>query len=333
MLRDGYERKIRYLRVSLTDKCNLRCSYCIPPEGVEFLPHDEVLRNEEFVHFIGLFVEMGVAKVRFTGGEPLVRKGFIDIARNVRESFPDLEICLTTNGVLLADYLEALHELGVHKINISLDSLDRERYRRITGKDVLPDVLSSMEKALKIGTFKIKLNAVLFSETIAELDALLEYAASGNFTIRFIERMPFLAEAQGEHFVSGDELLEEIKRFGNLQRNQMSDTNVALMYDLHMFNGKEVRVGIIPPMTHKFCARCDRLRLTCDGHLKTCLYSGKEYDLKSLYRQDTGDNRLKEAIRAAVNEKPREHSVDCTEYSSQGCAAILSIRSMSKIGG
>lgn len=333
MLRDGYERKIRYLRVSLTDKCNLRCSYCIPPEGVEFLPHDEVLRNEEFVHLIGLFVEMGVGKVRFTGGEPLVRKGFADIVGKVRERFPALEICLTTNGVLLENYLEALHELGVQKINISLDSLDRERYRRITGKDVLPDVLASIEKALQIGSFKIKLNAVLFRETLAELDALLGYAASGDFVIRFIERMPFLAEGEGGPFVSGDELVEALKRFGNLQRSQVSDTNVALMYHLKMMNGREVKVGIIPPMTHKFCARCDRLRLTCDGHLKTCLYSGKEYDLKSLYRQDMGDDKLKEAIRTAVNEKPREHKVECAEYGSQGCAAILSIRSMSKIGG
>lgn len=333
MLRDVYERKIRYLRVSLTDKCNLRCSYCIPPEGVEFLPHDEVLRNEEFVHIIGLFVEMGVAKVRFTGGEPLLRKGFIDIVDKVRERFPNLEICLTTNGVLLEDYLEKLHELGVHKINISLDSLKPKRYQQITGRDALQNVLSSIETALNIGTFKIKLNAVLFRETLAELNELFEYAATRKLVLRFIERMPFLPERDDQGFVSGDELVEQLKNFGVLERDHVDDTSVALMYRISLRTGEKVKVGIIPPMTHKFCTRCDRLRLTCDGHLKTCLYARKEYDIKSLYRKDMGDDRLKELIRAAVNEKPREHTVECEGYGSQGCAAILSIRSMSKIGG
>jgi cyclic pyranopterin phosphate synthase len=333
MLRDSYQRKIRYLRVSLTDKCNLRCAYCMPPEGVEFLPHDEVLRNEEFVHLIGLFVEMGVAKGRLTGGEPLVRKGFIDIVSKVRELFPDLEICLTTNGVLLGPYLEKLNDLAVRKINISLDTLNRERYARITGRDYLPDVLASIERAQGIGGFNIKLNAVLFRETLSELADLLGYAASRNLVLRFIERMPFIAEEEGQRFVPGDDLVEALKQYGTIGRDCEADTNVALMYHLEMHNNEKVRIGIIPPMTHKFCARCDRLRLTSDGHLKTCLYSRNEYDLKTLYRQDMGDEKIVEMIRAAVNEKPREHGVDCAEYGAQGCASILSIRTMSKIGG
>ncbi len=333
MLRDGYERKIRYLRVSLTDRCNLRCSYCIPPEGVEFLPHDEVLRNEEFVYLIGIFVEMGVSKVRFTGGEPLVRKGFIEIIEKVRARFPQLELCLSTNGVLLRNYLEQLQALEVTRINISLDTLNPARYAQLTGRNVLTDVLSSIERAVEIGAFNIKLNTVLFRETLSELGDLLSYAAEKNATLRFIERMPFLAENGNEQFISGDELVEELKKFGTLDRDCHADTSVAQMYNFTMDNRAKVRVGVIPPMTHKFCAQCDKLRLTCDGHLKTCLYSEKEYDLKSLYRQDMGDENLKSAILDAVHEKPLEHWVDCAMHANRGCAAIFSIRTMSKIGG
>ncbi|MCX7678152.1 MAG: GTP 3',8-cyclase MoaA [Spirochaetes bacterium] len=333
MLFDGYQRRIRYLRVSLTDKCNLRCVYCMPQEGVEWLSHDEILRNEEFVHLINLFIEMGVEKVRFTGGEPLVRKGFLHIIQMIRAQHPHLEICVSTNGVLLADYLESLRDLRVEKLNISLDTLDRRRYERITGSDALANVRLSIEKAVAMGTFNIKLNAVIFEETLSELNELVAFAAENNVAIRFIERMPFLAEDKTQRFVSSEELLKELHRVGYLERDCRSDTNVAKMFLLTRPDGKKLRVGIIPSVTHKFCGRCDRLRLTCDGHLKTCLYATSEYDLKSLYRQDVGDAVLKKIIFNAVNEKPFEHKITCEQYSSRGCASILSIRTMSKIGG
>lgn len=332
-MKDKYLRKIDYLRVSLTDKCNLRCSYCIPPSGVEMLEHDEVLRNEEFIHFIGIFAGLGVRKIRFTGGEPLVRKGFIEILKKTREQFPGLDLCLTTNGTLLESSLEQLRALEVRKINISLDTLDRERYRRITGRDERDSVLSAIERALGFDYFKIKINAVLFRETLAELGRLVDYASSRDLALRFIERMPFLGEDGKQDFVSAAELEKALGGFGHLKRDTESDTSVAVMYELSGSGPRPVRIGIIPPMTNKFCSQCNRLRLTCDGRLKTCLYSQKEYDLKTPHRQDMGDQVLKEIILGAVNEKPREHSINCVEYGSQGCASLLSIRSMSKIGG
>lgn len=333
MLKDKYQRKLNYLRVSLTDKCNLRCRYCIPPSGVDLLAHDEVLRNEEFIYFIGLFAEMGVRKIRFTGGEPLVRKGFLHIIEKTRERFPELELCLTTNGTLLESSLERLRALGVRKINISLDTLVRERYRLITGRDEIGSVLSSIERALEYDYFKVKINAVLFRETLEELGSLVGFASTRDLVLRFIERMPFLGEEEHQHFVPAAELEAGLSRLGELRRDGKTDTSVAIMYELHGAGERPVRIGIIPPMTNKFCSHCNRLRLTCDGRLKTCLYSQKEYDLKAPYRQDMGDAAIREIILGAVNEKPREHNIDCVEYGSQGCASVLSIRSMSKIGG
>lgn len=333
MLSDGYHRQIQYLRVSLTDKCNLRCVYCMPPEGVELLPHDEVLRNEELVYFISLFVALGVKKVRFTGGEPLVRKGWLDIIQRVRQQHPQLEIGLSTNGVLLADYLESLSALRVEKINISLDTLNRQKYIQITGRDVMSNVLLSIDKAVQIGTFNVKLNVVLFEETLDEIDDLLNFAAERKVVIRFIERMPFLAEGKTHRFLPIDVLMDKLQQMGYLYRDIHSDTNVAQMYELAMRNGKTIKIGIIPAMTAKFCNRCNKIRLTCDGHLKTCLYETTEYDLKTLYRQDMGDDVIKKTIFDAVNEKPLEHRINCTDYARRGCASILSIRTMSKIGG
>ena len=333
VLEDKFKRKLNYLRVSLTDKCNLRCGYCIPPEGVHLLPHDEVLRNEEFVHLIDMFAGLGVWKVRFTGGEPLVRKGFMDIISRVRELHPALELCLTTNGTLLSGHLDALRSTGVRKLNISLDTLDRERYRSITGRDQIQTVLLSIDRALEMGGFNIKMNAVLFRETLQELPRMMDYAGERGLVLRFIERMPFLGEGEKQHFLSADELVSELGRLGDLTRNMEFDTSVAVMYELRREGRRPVKIGVIPPMTHKFCASCNRLRLTCDGMLKTCLYSQKEYDLKSPYRQDMGDEVMKKIIFGAVNEKPLEHGIDCVEYCSQGCASLLSIRTMSKIGG
>ncbi|MBP7584205.1 MAG: GTP 3',8-cyclase MoaA [Spirochaetes bacterium] len=333
MLKDKYQRKINYLRISLTDKCNLRCRYCIPPEGIDLLPHDEVLRNEEFVHMIEIFAGLGVRKIRFTGGEPLVRKGCIDIIERTRELFPEMDICLTTNGTLLEGVLDSLRDLGVRKINISLDTLDRERYRAITGRDGLSAVLSAIERAREYRFFSIKINAVLFRETLEELGGLVEYASSRELVLRFIERMPFLGEGEDQQFVPASKLEEELSRIGELRRDVKTDTSVALMYELVTPGGRVTRIGIIPPMTHKFCSQCNRLRLTCDGRLKTCLYSQNEYDLKKPYRQDMGDDSIRKIILDAVDQKPREHRINCVEYGSQGCASLLSIRSMSKIGG
>jgi cyclic pyranopterin phosphate synthase len=332
MLTDTYKRKHDYLRVSITDKCNLRCRYCMPPEGVELLPHGQVLRNEEFVRLIGIFVSMGVVKVRFTGGEPLVRKGFIDIVSRTRSSHPALELCLTTNGILLGDYIDGLRSLGVRKLNISLDTISRERYRAITMQDGLAGVLSAIDRALDSDFFDVKVNAVLFRETIDELDEYLDYFRERDVTVRFIEKMPFVTEETGGSFLSSDVLVEELRARGEMKRNTGIDTNVALMYD-YLYRGRyPMKIGVIPPLTQKFCSACNRLRITSDGYLKTCLHSSADHDLKRLLREGADDDGVRAEIVRAVAEKGEGHSLDC-DHDDGGCSVRPRSRFMSKIGG
>jgi cyclic pyranopterin phosphate synthase len=333
MLRDNYQRKHDYLRISVTDKCNLRCTYCMP-RGVKQFTHDEVLRNEEFVHFIGLFVELGVRKIRFTGGEPLVRKGIMDIIAQTREQFPDVELCLTTNGVLLDEVLDDLHRLNIRKLNISLDTLSPQRYAEITGRHYLDRVLSNIERALQFDFFDIKINAVLFRETLDELDHFLENFKEKKVTLRFIERMPFTSDKQFSEFLSADDFVNALELRGELIRDNTIDTNVAIMFQFNYRSRYPMFIGVIPPLTHKFCSRCNRLRLTCNGLLKTCLLSKSEYDLKSPYRADVGDESLTRIILKAVREKPKQHTLDSSCNVTHGCSSLEFERiSMNRIGG
>ena len=334
MLKDKFERKINYLRISLTDKCNLRCVYCIPAEGVELLPHDEVLRNEEFLHFIGIFVDLGVEKIRFTGGEPLVRRGVVDIIAKTRELHPEIELCLTTNGVLLDEVLDDIYRTKVKKLNISLDTVSAERYRDITGRNLFKRVISNIERAISYNYFDVKINAVLLKESIDELDSFLDYFKDKDVTLRFIEKMPFLEENVLNSFLSSDEFIRSLRSKGKLIRNEDIDTNVAEMFELQYRDKYTIRIGVIPTISHKFCSRCNRLRLTCDGSLKTCLNFPVEYDLKTPYRMDMGDDAIRDIIAKAVAEKPEAHKLD-GYYGNDGCSSIayVKVRTMSKIGG
>lgn len=335
MLTDSHSRRIDYLRLSVTDKCNLRCKYCIPPEGVEYLAHDQVLRNEEFVHLIGIFINLGVKKIRFSGGEPIVRKGLIDILSSIRELYPDVELCLTTNGVLLDTVLEDLYRLRIKKINVSLDTLSAEKYHEITGSDCLDKVLGNIDRALSYDFFKLKINTVLFRETLDRLDEFLEYVKKNDVMLRFIEKMPFIKEEHNLSFVSSEKLIEKLKTKGSLERKRSFDTTVAIMYKFFYQERYVINLGVIPPVTNKFCSRCNRIRLTCDGIIKSCLNSPLEYDLKTPYRMEMGDEALREIIINAVNEKPRDHDFECTYQKARGCASITKnfSRTMSKIGG
>jgi len=332
MLTDTYLRKHNYLRISITDKCNLRCRYCMPPEGVTFLPHTEVLRNEEFVDLIKIFVNMGVTKVRFTGGEPLLRKGIMDIISSTRQLFPDLELCLTTNGVLLGDYLDRLHEVKLNKLNISLDTLSKKRYEDITRRDSFDQVISNIAQTVESGNFDVKVNAVLFKETLDEIDDFLEYFKDTGVSLRFIERMPFTDEDSIQHFLPSDRLIEVLHTKGVLTRIPEADTRVALMYSLNYKGLYDIKIGIIPPMTHKFCSICNRLRLTSDGKLKTCLYSAEEYDLRMLLRLGTGTQEIMNSIIDSLKKKDEGHRLDCFSK-AEGCSSLAGVSCMSKIGG
>jgi molybdenum cofactor biosynthesis protein A len=331
MLIDSFSRKHNYLRISVTDKCNLRCSYCMPAEGVKFLKHDQILRNEEFLRIIRIFFRMGVNKIRFTGGEPFVRKGFMDLLKSVREEFNDMELCLTTNGILLGRHLDELVDLNIRKINISLDTLSRERFREITGFDFIETVISAIEDAHKRDFFDLKVNCVLFNETLNELNSYLDFFREKKILIRFIERMPFTQDSV-RAFVSSDLLIEALESRGTLVRNKEIDTNVAIMYDYTHRDGFTIKLGIIPPITHNFCSQCNRLRLTADGMLKTCLHSADEINLIDLLRNKAGDDKIMMLIAEGVNNKKREHGI-VRDPLNGGCSALTGSRTMSKIGG
>jgi cyclic pyranopterin phosphate synthase len=332
MLIDAFKRRHDYLRVSLTDRCNLRCIYCMPAEGLECLPHQEVLRNEEFLDLIKLFISMGIRKIRFTGGEPLVRKGFLDIVEETRRFAPDVELAVTTNGVVLGGYIDDLCRLGVRKINISLDTLSVERFEKLTRRDALQSVLANIDKTLEYGFFDVKLNAVLFEETLKELDGFIAYCLERRLVLRFIERMPFTEEDRSAGFTSSDRLLDELARRGELARVRGMDTAVSHCYELSVPDGGRMFLGVIPPMTHKFCGGCNRLRLTADGLLKTCLLSSHEYNLKDRLRGGTDPDELRAMVLKALSEKGDGHHLDVSNADG-GCSSLNNSRTMSKIGG
>jgi len=302
------------------------------PEGVELLPHDEVLRNEEFIRLIGLFVSLGVVKVRFTGGEPLVRKGLLDILSETGRRFPGVELCLTTNGTLLGAHVDDLARVGVTRLNVSLDTLSPEVYRAITYSDRMDDVLDGIDRALACGRFDVKINAVLMRETLASLDEYLDYFAARNVTLRFIERMPFTEEDGFCSYLSADRLIAELGARGGFARNTVTDTNVAMMYDFRYRGRFPMRIGIIPAISKKFCSSCNRLRITSDGYFRNCLHATAEYDLKGLMRSGADDGTLRDFIVKALSEKKGEHDLDCRPEGG-GCSALTRTRSMSKIGG
>jgi GTP 3',8-cyclase len=333
MLIDSFSRKLDYLRISITDKCNLRCNYCMPAEGIDHLKHDEVLRNEEFVHFIGIFSRLGIRKIRFTGGEPLVRKGFIEIVTQARALCPDMEFCITTNGILLDEVMTDLINLNVKKLNISLDSMSRSGFKKITRRDYFDRLIGNIEKALSYDFFEIKINSVMHEDIVGELDAFFDYFADKKVVLRFIERMPFAGLENNGEYIDCDGLLEEISKRGNILRNGSEDTRVSMNYDFIYKNNRKLKIGVIPPMSHNFCSQCNRLRLTCDGFLRACLHSNTEFDLKTPYRMDMGDKAIEDVILKAVRQKPLRHNLGCDSFSGNVCSSLTPARTMSKIGG
>jgi cyclic pyranopterin phosphate synthase len=305
----------------------------MPPDGVEFMSHDEVLRNEEFVKLIDIFAGLGVTKVRFTGGEPLIRKGLIEVMTEVRERHPELELCVTTNGTLLAPFIEPLYNLKVKKLNVSLDTLSRERYAEITGGDYFDTVMANIEKVLEFNFFDLKINSVLYSRTLEEVDAFLDYFPGKDLSLRFIEMMPFSTGVSAGDFVSGDVLIEELAARGTLTRNGGLDTSVALMYNYTSPDGRGLRIGVIPPVTHKFCSTCNRLRITSDGCMKTCLHSGALYPLKDLLRNGADEQTIIDAVRNGISQKGSGHDIDCWFEGGGGCYSLTAARKMSGIGG
>ena len=344
-MKDAYGRKIEYLRISLTDKCNLRCKYCMPAEGIGLMKHSEVLTLEEICRTARVLTEMGVCRIRLTGGEPLVRRGIVGLMQSLKELPAHPELAMTTNGVLLADRLEELVSVGLQSVNISLDTRNRDVYRELTGTDGFEAVERSIDLALQMG-LPVKLNCVpIRGINDGELADLAEYARDRKIDVRFIELMP-MGCAREYRGVSESEILEILeKRFGeaetlteqgadanNISGNAM-DSDVPIGTADHRgparyvhFRGFQGRVGFISPLSHAFCSECNRLRLTVDGRLKLCLYYPEGLDVKQLLRSGCTDEELMTSIRGIIMLKPERHEFCETKSAKER-------RSMYEIGG
>lgn len=297
---DSYARAITYLRISITDRCNYRCRYCMPDAGIEKCAHGDICSLEELRDMAAAAVCCGVRKIRVTGGEPLVRRGAVDFCRMLAEIPGVEELCVTTNGSLLAEQAAALREAGVTHLNISLDTLKEGRFRTITRLGTLSDVLRGIEAAEHAGFEKIKLNCVLLGgvndDEIADFAALTR---AHDWQVRFIERMPMGCGRDFGAYLPAQAVLERCPEL-----EAISHDGVAACY---RFPGAKGTVGLIAPMSHAFCSECSRVRITADGKLKPCLHSAAELSLRGL----SGDE-LEAAIRRGILMKPERHHMDET---------------------
>ncbi len=322
-----FARSISYLRISLTDHCNLRCRYCSPQEGQIKLANEELLRYEEILRVVRIAVSLGIEKVRLTGGEPLVRREVLTFIKALAE-IPGLsDIRLTTNGVLLAEHAEALQQAGISKLNISLDTLRPERFRQITGVDAFARVWAGISKARELGFSPIKLNVVALRGV--NDDEFIDFARltlTESLQVRFIEFMPIGSSGLWEKgkFISSQEIMERIKPLGPLE--PVSATHMDGPARIYRFAEAVGSVGFISPISHHFCDRCNRLRLTSEGRLRSCLLSDQETDLKERLRNGASDADVRALIVAAILDKPKGHVLSANgEGNCHG--------QMSRIGG
>lgn len=309
-MQDSFHRTIEYLRVSVTDRCNLRCVYCMPPEGVEALHHSQILSYEEIDRIVRAAARLGMRKVRVTGGEPLVRLGITDLVRMFAEIPGIEEISMTTNGVLLARYAHDLAEAGLHRVNVSLDTLHRDRFEEITGRDHLADVLEGIEAAEQAGLVPVKVNVVAMRGVNG--DEMVDFARltlDRAWCVRFIERMPTVGpEERDPHYLAADEILEQIGQLGNLEPAASVVGNGPARY--YRYPNAPGTIGVITPMSHAFCDTCNRLRLTSEGLLRLCLFGDEEVDLRTPLRAGASVEDLMALIQDALTRKPRRHQLD-----------------------
>jgi len=325
-MQDGHNRTINYLRVSVTDRCNFRCVYCIPPKGKEWLDHSEILSYEELLRLISVFNREGINKIRLTGGEPLVRKGIVDFIAALAATGAIEDISLTTNGSLLPPMAKELKHAGLNRVNISLDTVNPASFERITTCGRLSETLQGIESAVAAGLTPVKLNVVL-TEALREsdLEYFIEQVYLHPIAVRFIEYMPIGGDSAG-----GPDINSVKKMLNRIGRGRLGPvSNVKGNGPAKYFRFPQARgtFGFITPISDHFCGECNRLRLTADGKLRPCLLSNKEIDVKMPLRCGASDEELAELFHEAVREKPEGHSL-CR---ASGYPDFK--RSMSQIGG
>jgi cyclic pyranopterin phosphate synthase len=328
VLIDTFGRVATDLRVSLTDRCNLRCAYCMPPEGLEWLPSDAQLTDDEVVRVVRVAVDLGVDEVRFTGGEPLLRRGLVDIVRRTAQLTPRPHLSLTTNGIGLARTAAALREAGLDRVNVSLDTIDPEKFKTLARRDRLEDVLAGLEAAASAGLTPVKVNAVLMRGlNDDEAVPLLRWCVDHGYQLRFIEQMPLDAQHgwQRTNMVTADEILERLAEAFTLTPLGAEARGSAPAEEWYV-DGGPGRVGVIGSVSRPFCGACDRVRLTADGQIRNCLFAREETDLRAALRSGCDDARIADMLKATLLAKRAGHGIDDEGF-------LQPTRPMSAIGG
>ncbi len=325
---DSFGRVHTNLRISVTDRCNIRCFYCMPNENVRFKPRDEILTFEEIERFARVVAAMGVNKLRLTGGEPLVRSGLPTLVEKLAAIAGIKDIALTTNGILLAEQAQALKDAGLKRINISLDGLSEETFQRISRREGLFRVLEGIDAAQRVGFAKIRLNAVaIHGITEPEIVPLGRFARERGLELRFIEFMPLDAEQHWQHdqVLSGEDIRRILEdEFGPLLPANRTDPSQPAV-DFEFADGIG-RIGFINPVTQPFCGDCNRLRITAEGNIRNCLFSTVEWNARDLMRSGGSDQQLADLVRDCVRAKKPGHGIDTPEF-------VRPEKAMYQIGG
>lgn len=328
-MKDIYKRKIDYIRISITDRCNLRCVYCMPENGISLTKHKEILSYEEIIRLCKIFVQTGINKVKITGGEPLVRKDLNKLIKNMKEIEGIDEVTLTTNGILLEDQIHGLVEAGLDSINISIDTLEEETYRELTRTGDVNKVIKGIKRCLDYKNLKVKINAVsIKGKNEDEIIDLIKLCKDSDISIRFIEVMP-IGLGKSINGLNDEEVMSIIeKSIGKLTPyTEKIGNGPSKYYTLDGYRGK---IGFISAVNHKFCEKCNRVRLTCEGFLKACLQYDIGTDLRRMLRNGSSDSEILEAAKSTIYNKPKSHNFKFIKNEDE---KNFEVRGMSQIGG
>lgn len=327
-MKDIYKRKIDYIRISITDRCNLRCVYCMPAEGIKLIKHEEVLSYEEIIRLCKIFAQTGISKVKITGGEPLVRKDVHKLIKSIKEIDGINNVTLTTNGILLENQIDDLVKAGLDAVNISIDTLKDDTYRELTRIGDVSKVVSSIRKCLEYKNLKVKINTVpIKGKNEDEIIDLIKLCKNNDISIRFIEMMP-IGLGRNMNGLNDEEVMSIIeKNIGKLTPyNGKLGNGPSNYYSLEGYKGK---VGFISAVNHKFCETCNRVRLTCEGFLKACLQYDIGTDLRTMLRNGSSDEEILEAVKSTIYNKPESHNFNLIKNEEEK----VEYRGMSQIGG
>ena len=322
-MRDEFNRDIEYIRISVTDRCNLRCVYCMPEDGIDLMPMGDLLSYEQILRLCSIFTSVGISKIKLTGGEPLVRKGLDHLIKEMKGIPGIKDVTMTTNGILVEETIESLKAAGLDAINISLDTLKEETFQKISRRKGVNKVIRAIDAAVEAGIPRVKVNCVpLVSNGEDEIADIAALAKTRDISVRFIEMMP-IGLGKGFETMSEEAVRELlVRRFGDLTLySERLGNGPAKYYSIEGFSGK---IGFISAMSHDFCDTCNRIRLTAEGYLKTCLFYQKGVDLKTLMENGASDEDLTRIIKETIYDKPRGHKFHDEDPE---------VRKMSQIGG